>query len=156
MESTKDFVDKFNRAIFQKSGGDINVNSKTDASIESWFPSLKVDNVTMNGWFIVMKYRPHLSGNSLDKQQRRNVELEVRGDGGGVYRHPKMKVKEVPPIIVNDIRDGDTYAYAHIPLTTPLRLDVPFDQQSEVFEEIVSHVRTLTTWYRSAILNVDF
>jgi hypothetical protein len=67
-----------------------------------------------------------------------------------------MKVKEVPPIIVNDIRDGDTYAYAHIPLTTPLRLDVPFDQQSEVFEEIVSHVRTLTTWYRSAILNVDF
>jgi hypothetical protein len=149
-------INQFSNEISRASTGDYRVDTSTSAALDKWFPSIQDRNNSMNGWFIVMKYRPHLSGNSLDKQQRRNVELEVRGDGGGVYRHPKMKAKEVPPIIVNDIRDGDKYAYAHIPLTTPLRLDVPFDQQREVIEEIVNHTAKLMSWYRSAILNVDF
>lgn len=149
-----ELIKQFSNEISRASKGDFRVDTSTSAALDKWFPSIQDRNNSMNGWFIVMKYRPHLSGNSLHKQQRSNVELEVRGEGGGVYRHPKMKAKEVQPIIVNDVNDGDTYAYAHIPLTSPLQLDVPFDQQREVIEEIVNHTAALMSWYRTAILNV--
>jgi hypothetical protein len=156
MDLDKAFILKFGSQITVASAGTMSVDKSSIAAVDRWFPSIKVDGMSMNGWFIVMKYRPHLSGNSLDKQMRCNVELEVRQDGGGVGRHPKMMAKVVPPIIVNEVKDSDEYAYAHIPLTTPLRLDVPFEDQREVFKEIVEHTKTLTGWYRKAILNVDF
>lgn len=62
MEVTQDLVSAFNRAIYRESAGSIKVSSNTVASTSSWFPSLKVDNVTMIGWSVVMKYRPHNSG----------------------------------------------------------------------------------------------
>lgn len=67
-----------------------------------------------------------------------------------------MVAKEVAPVIVNPLAANAKYAFAHIPLTTPLRLDVPLEDQREVFKEIVEHTKTLTGWYRKAILNVDF
>ena len=66
-----------------------------------------------------------------------------------------MVSKAVEPINVNPLSPKVKYAFAHVPLTTPLRLDVPFDQQRDVFTEIAKHVRTLSNWYRTAILNVD-
>ena len=108
----------------------------------------------MLGWSVVMKYRPHNSGADKTHLERKSVEIEVTT--AGRERHPKMVAKAVAPVIVNALAPTAKYAFAHIPLTTPLRLDVPFDEQREVFKEIVEHVRTLTTWYRSAILNVDF
>ena len=156
MKIDSEFLKRFSNEVSRASEGDFRVDSSTNASLEKWFPSIQDRNNSMNGWFIVMKYRPHLSGNSLDKQMRCNVELEVRQDGGGVGRQPKMMAKVVPPIIVNKVKDSDTYAYAHIPLTTPLRLDIPFDEQREVFKEIVEHTKTLTGWYRKSILGADF
>jgi hypothetical protein len=101
-----------------------------------------------------MKYRPHNSQMVGNHLERAAVELEVTSIGQ--ERYAKMVSKAVEPITVNPLSSKVKYAFAHIPLTTPLRLDVPFDEQREVFKEIVEHVRTLTIWYRSAILNVDF
>ena len=154
MEVTQDFVSAFNRAIYRESDGSIKVSSNTVASTSSWFPSLKVDHVTMIGWSVVMKYRPHNSGPEKTHLERKSVEIEVTI--AGRERHPKMVAKAVAPVIVNALAPTAKYAFAHIPLTTPLRLDVPFDEQREVFKEIVEHTKTLTGWYRKAILNVDF
>jgi hypothetical protein len=154
MEVTQDFVSAFNRAIYRESAGSIKVSSNTVASTSSWFPSLKVDNVTMIGWSVVMKYRPHNSGSEKTHLERKSVEIEVTI--AGRERHPKMVANEVAPVIVNPLAANAKYAFAHIPLTTPLRLDVPFEDQREVFKEIVEHTKTLTDWYRKSILGADF
>jgi len=153
MDLDKAFMLKFGAQITIASGGTMSVDTSSEATLEKWFPSIKLDGVSMIGWSIVMKYRPHNSqvvGNHLE---RAAVELEVTSIGQ--ERYAKMVSKAVEPITVNPLSPKVKYAFAHVPLTTPLRLDVPFDQQRDVFTEIVKHVRTLSNWYRTAILNVE-
>jgi hypothetical protein len=154
MDLDKAFMLKFGAQITIASGGTMSVDTSSEATLEKWFPSIKIDGVSMIGWSIVMKYRPHNSQMVGNHLERAAVELEVTSIGQ--ERYAKMVSKAVEPITVNPLSSKVKYAFAHIPLTTPLRLDVPFDEQREVFKEIVEHVRTLTIWYRSAILNVDF
>lgn len=153
MDLDKAYMLKFGAQLTIASGGTMSVDTSSEATLEKWFPSIKLDGVSMIGWSIVMKYRPHNShvvGNHLE---RAAVELEVTSIGQ--ERYAKMVSKAVEPVTVIPLSPKVTYAFAHVPLTTPLRLDVPFDQQRDVFTEIVKHVRTLSTWYRTAILNVE-
>jgi hypothetical protein len=144
---------KFGSQITIASGGIMSVDKSSVAALEKWFPSIKIEGVSMIGWSVVMKYRPHNSDLDGNQSERTTVELEVTSIGQ--ERYAKMVSKAVEPITVNPLSPNVKYAFAHIPLTTPLRLDVPFDQQRDVFREIVEHVRTLSNWYRTAILNVE-
>lgn len=153
MDLDKAFILKFGAQITIASDGAMSVDTSSEASQEKWFPSIKIAGVSMIGWSIVMKYRPHNSRVSGNHSERTAVELEVTSIGQD--RYAKMVAKAVDPITVNPLSPKVKYAFAHIPLTTPLRLDVPFDQQRDVFREVVEHVRTLSNWYRTAILNVE-
>lgn len=154
MDLDKAYILKFGTQITVASAGSMSVDKSSIAAVDRWFPSIKVDGMSMIGWSIVMKYRPHNSAEAGDKLIRSAVELEVTSVG--LERYEKMVAKAVAPIIVNELFSKVTYAFAHIPLTTPLRLDVPFEDQREVFKEIVEHTKTLTDWYRKSILGADF
>lgn len=99
----------------------------------------------MNGWGITLKYRPHGSGEAIDKNERIVVELEYRQKDPAIMK--KMAASKHSRIVVNELSPNVTYMYAHMRLNPLLDLSKPIKDQGAAIDQIHENTLELINWW---------
>ena len=146
---TQEVLESLNHELFLVSGGTMRVK-EPKASLDKWFPAIEIIEpdgkpMKMNGWGITLKYRPHGSGEAIDKNERIVVELEYRQKDPAIMK--KMAASKHPKIVVNELSPKVTYMYAHMRLNPHLDLSKPIKDQGAAIDQIHENTLELINWW---------
>jgi hypothetical protein len=92
-----------------------------------------------------LKYRPHGSGEAIDKNERTVVELEYRQKDSAIMK--KMADSKHPNIVVNELSPKVTYMFAHMRLYPLLDLSKPIESQGAAIDQIHENTLELINWW---------
>ena len=146
---TQEVLKALNHELFVVSSGKMRVK-EPKSSLDKWFPAIEfIDSdgkpMKMNGWGITLNYKPHGSGEAIDKNERTVVELEYRQKDPAIMK--KMADSKHPNIVVNELSPKVTYMFAHMRLYPPLDLSKPMESQGAGIDQIHENSLELMNWW---------
>ena len=146
---TQEVLEALNHELFVVSGGTVRIKEPS-TSLDKWFPAIEIIEpngkpMKMSGWGITLKYRPHGSGEAIDKNERTVVELEYRQKDPAIMK--KMADSKHPNIVVNELSPKVTYMFAHMRLYPLLDLSKPIESQGAAIDQIHENTLELINWW---------